>query len=192
MTLETLLGNTGKEQLYYDSNLFYQRRGKDISNSYWTCIDSRCNATVSTKDGVVVRSSQVHIGHEYIGRSDFICRQTLQTIKERVRDELNTYTSRQIYNSEVGRMQTTKGISIEEVALYMKPYSYYKSTFEKIRERIRQPIAKTESLVRIDKRKRFSFVATVQPSQPRCIVLDDDEQHEAADHEQPSKLPRTC
>ena len=81
MSLETVLGNTGKEQLYYDNNLFYQRRGKDIGNSYWTCIDSRCNATVSTKDGVVVRSSQVPIGHEYISRSDFICRQTLQTIK---------------------------------------------------------------------------------------------------------------
>ena len=61
-----------------------------------------------------------------------------------VRDEVSTYPSI-IYNSEVVKMQTSKGISIEEVALYMKPYSHFKSTYEKIREKIRPPLSDFES-----------------------------------------------
>ena len=55
-------------------------------------------------------------------------------------------------------MQTSKGISIEEVALYMKPYSHFKSTYEKIREKIRPPLSDFESF---DGEIKLAYTLTV-------------------------------
>ena len=74
-----------------------------------------------------------------------------------VRDEVSTYPSI-IYNSEVVKMQTSKGISIEEVALYIKLYSHFKSTFEKIREKIRPPLSDFESF---DGEIKLTYTLTV-------------------------------
>ena len=145
MTLEVIIGNTGKEQLYVDENLYYRIRGSDVNNAYWSCIFPQCNVSVTTKNGVILRKSLFgHIGHEDVCRDDFLCRKTVHRIKERVRDELNTFSS-VIFNEEVVRLQAVHGVKAEAVALYMKPYSYHKSTFDKIREKIRPPLSDFEN-----------------------------------------------
>ena len=77
MSLETVLGNTGEEYILVKVTglaLVHVATPPFLPRMAWSC----------------VRRRSIYKGYEDIGRSDFICRQTLQTIKERVRDEVST------------------------------------------------------------------------------------------------------
>ena len=52
-----------------------------------------------------------------------------------VLEDIGIYPS-QIYNQEV-RILLSSNMEIETISNYLRPYNYYKSTFEKLRETIR-------------------------------------------------------
>lgn len=125
-----LVGNTGKEQLYYDFHLWYKVRA-----NYWRCSTPGCNSFLSTNGDSLKhpnKSPPPHL-HEATSPDEFKIKKHLNcVIKERVRNEIHTWPSL-IFNEEVKRLQNEQNISAQAIAMYLKPYSNYKSGFDAIR-----------------------------------------------------------
>ena len=67
-----LLGNTGKEQLYYDFQLWYK-----VRDNYWRCSGKNCNSFIKT-NGDQIKDHEKKLpahGHEckYFINSKIIC-----------------------------------------------------------------------------------------------------------------------
>ena len=114
-----------KQQLYYEGGLFNEHREKN-GVKYWVCVGRPdCKASLSTCNEVVTKAPQVpHFGHAHIPLEDYECRVALDLIKHRVLNEVHVYASL-IYAEERSRL-IQRGISVDAVAAYLKPYEAYK------------------------------------------------------------------
>ena len=76
-----------------------------------------------------------HFGHKFITQEDYECRLALNKMKLRVLNEVHAF-AHLLYDEERTRL-LERGISADAVAACLKPYSAYKSTFDKIRAAVR-------------------------------------------------------
>ena len=129
MPFEFLSGNTDKPQLYFDHYLWYRLR-----DNYNGCIDPSCSARISTLNGELKEPNKPlpKHRHEAISRDEFKIRKHFPVIKKRIEKEIHTWPSL-IFDEEIVKLQTEQHVSKEAIAEYIKPYSYYQSSFEKRR-----------------------------------------------------------
>ena len=93
-----LIGNTGKEQLYYGYQLWYK-----VRNNYWRCASTGCNSCLSTNGDSLKHPNKPLPPHQHesISPDDYKIRKHLNcVIKERVRNEIHTWPST-IFDEEV-------------------------------------------------------------------------------------------
>ena len=125
-----LYGINGGEQLYFESNTWYQTRP-----NYWKCTD--CNARLSTKGTMHVdmclkdpsKPLPQHRGHNPVSTDEFKIRRHFWHIKQRITNELELWPST-IFDQEIKKFQIEQKVSKLDIANYVKPYSHYKSGFE--------------------------------------------------------------
>ena len=132
--MEFLVGNTGKDQLYYKEQLYHSTSVKiDSSKCYWVCIHQGCRTSLTTTNGIVTREPAVqHTDHESISHNDFICRGALQRIKRRVQHEVHVDPSI-IFDDEIEKMQLAHGITPVAISHFINPYQRYKNSYYKMR-----------------------------------------------------------
>jgi hypothetical protein len=166
--LQFLKGNTGKDKLYYDENLFYQ-----LSPNKWYCDNADCGVTLTTS-GVglemkIEKQPTLQHFHNPIHIHDFMCRKAEQNMKERISNEPHIFTST-IYNEEYQKLQEINKIPIEAIAEYLKPYNCYKPTFEKKRAKNRPILPKTEDDIDFTKDETIKYTQTIE--QEKFLIYD--------------------
>jgi hypothetical protein len=146
MSLKFLKGTKGSDQLYHDYHLYYKIRNK------WCCINKDCGATIATiGEGAEMRidtskpSKSPHIDG-IITYNDYLCRITLQNIKDRMAKELKL-KPKMIFEEEIKKLQNEHSVSIETIGQYIRPYTHYQPSYEKIRAKKRPVLPKTNALL---------------------------------------------
>ena len=154
-----LLGNTGKEQLYYDFNLWYK-----VRLNYWGCTHPDCKSFLATKgDSLKFPNKPLpQHTHEAICPDEYKIKKHLNSvIKERVRKEIHTWPS-EIFKQEVLNLQTEQNVSVEAVAMYLKPYDHYKSGFDAIRKANKPKMTKEFEDFDFDHADYIKFTQTIK------------------------------
>ena len=136
-----LFGTSGTEQLYYDFQLWYK-----IRPDYWGCINPECNSFLSTqgnklkppKKGKPQKSLPLH-NHDPVSPDEYKIKKHFNVIRERIKSETHTFPS-VIFNEEVLNLQIIQKVPISAIGEYIKPYSFYKSGFENMRNRTKPKI----------------------------------------------------
>ena len=120
-----LNGINGAEQLYFDSNTWYQTRP-----NYWKCTIEQtieCNARLSTKGTIhddlslkdTAKPLPQHRGHNPVSEEEYKIRQHFWFIKQRITNEIELWPST-IFDQEVKKLQIQHGVSKLAIANYVK------------------------------------------------------------------------
>ena len=112
-----------------DNHLWYRLR-----DNYFGRIDPSCSARISLLNGELKDQNKPLPKHRHdaISGDEFKIRKHFPFIKKRIEMEIHTWPSI-IFDEEIVKLQTEQKVSKEAIAEYVKPYSYYQSSFEKRR-----------------------------------------------------------
>ena len=111
-------------------------------------------------DGRIKNSKLPSHAHDAVSIDEFKIQKHFSVIKARVINEIHTWPST-IFEDEIKNLQTQQGVSAEAIGEYVKPYSTYKSGFDKMRAELKPKMPPSFEEFSFDDIEFFNYTQTV-------------------------------
>ena len=133
-----LSSSKGEKHIWFEG-YFYQNHRQH----HWRCVSKGCNARFHTigsqKEEEIIDQPTSH-SCKPVTLEEFLCKRAVTKMKDRVKDEQHVPPS-EIYKEELVRLVKEHNIDQSIVDHYIRKYDSYKSTFLKLRIRLKTKIS---------------------------------------------------